>query len=244
MTSLNFLAGSIETRLAESRREIAVLEAALHALTADATPATTTRLVGRVTTTSAKQAGAPRRRRGRAPQSSNASAPAPVQVDPVTTDHETVSPEPAPAAPSPTTAVRSRSAGKPKPAAAKLAASAKPAETPAMPALKGEPLPRAVESSPLAITTARAPRRRSMDLAEGTIEALLTRFPQGLSGTAITKRTGASGGKIIGRLRELEKAGTVRSSGSRRTSLWRLVTDDELIAERTAELEKVAAAKG
>jgi hypothetical protein len=59
----------------------------------------------------------------------------------------------------------------------------------------------------------------------------------GLSAVAIAKRGNSSYGRVRSQLRDLEAAGRIRSSGSRRTSLWRLVTDEERITERAAELE-------
>jgi hypothetical protein len=39
-------------------------------------------------------------------------------------------------------------------------------------------------------------------------------------------------------LRELERAGEVRSAGERRGTRWTLVTDEDRIAQRVAELER------
>jgi hypothetical protein len=39
-------------------------------------------------------------------------------------------------------------------------------------------------------------------------------------------------------LHELEAAGQVRRTGSRRSTVWRLITEEEQIAQRAAELER------
>jgi DNA-binding IclR family transcriptional regulator len=62
----------------------------------------------------------------------------------------------------------------------------------------------------------------------------------GLSLVALARRSGVSEAKVGERLRTLERSGEARSSGPRRTSLWRLVTDEERIAERAAELARVS----
>lgn len=82
----------------------------------------------------------------------------------------------------------------------------------------------------------RPPRARP--LGDDAIESLLRERADGLSAAALTKLTGASHARVTARLRGLEQAGQARSSGTRRTSLWRMVTNEERVAERAAELEK------
>ena len=60
----------------------------------------------------------------------------------------------------------------------------------------------------------------------------------GLSLAALAKEMGISATKIRAQLNELQRTGQVRSEGSRRTSRWRVVTDEERIADRVAELER------
>jgi DNA-binding IclR family transcriptional regulator len=74
----------------------------------------------------------------------------------------------------------------------------------------------------------------------GQLEDLLRESEAGLSLVAIAARADVSDAKVRDRLRELQRQGQVRNSGSRRTSLWRLVSDEERIAERAAELERVS----
>lgn len=83
--------------------------------------------------------------------------------------------------------------------------------------------------------SARAPRTRA--LPDGTIESLLSEKADGLSAAALSKLTGAGYARVTARLRDLEQGGKVKSSGARRISLWRMVTDEERIAERATALE-------
>jgi hypothetical protein len=91
------------------------------------------------------------------------------------------------------------------------------------------------------------PRRAGSGAVEvllaGKLEAMLRESEAGLSAITISKRSNAGYSQVLGLLRDLEGTGQVRRSGTRRTSLWRLVTDEERIAERAAELEALSAAK-
>ena len=77
-----------------------------------------------------------------------------------------------------------------------------------------------------------------MPVRTETLERLLADTSAGLSANAIAERAGARYNPTLKLLRELEAAGLVRRSGSRRSTVWRLVTDEERIAERAAELER------
>jgi hypothetical protein len=83
-------------------------------------------------------------------------------------------------------------------------------------------------------------RRRRAGAAIGaeTLERLLADTSAGLSASAIAQQAGAGYDPTLKLLRELEAAGRVRRSGSRRSTVWRLITDEERIAERAAELER------
>ncbi len=78
-------------------------------------------------------------------------------------------------------------------------------------------------------------------LLAGKLEMMLRESGSGLSAVTISKRSNAGYNQVLGLLRQLEGTGQVRRSGTRRTSLWRLVTDEERIAERAAELAALAA---
>ena len=81
-------------------------------------------------------------------------------------------------------------------------------------------------------------RRAGVAVRAETLERLLADTSAGLSANVIAERAGAGYDPTLKLLRELEAAGQVRRSGSRRSTVWRLVTDEERIAERAAELER------
>ena len=78
----------------------------------------------------------------------------------------------------------------------------------------------------------------------GKLELMLRESDNGLSATTIAQRSNARYAQVLDLLRELERSGQVRRSGNRRTSRWRLISDEERIAERTAELEKLSRRSG
>jgi hypothetical protein len=78
-------------------------------------------------------------------------------------------------------------------------------------------------------------RTRSKLDADG-LTAILQSEPEGLSAVVIAERANAAYNQVLELLREREQAGDVRRTGTRRTSLWRLITDEERIAARAAEL--------
>jgi hypothetical protein len=81
-------------------------------------------------------------------------------------------------------------------------------------------------------------------LPAGKLEAMLREAEDGLSAVTISKRSSAGYNQVLGLLRKLESAGQVRRTGTRRTTLWRLITDEERIAQRAAELETRIAKSG
>ena len=78
-------------------------------------------------------------------------------------------------------------------------------------------------------------------LLAGKLEAMLGAEADGLSAVAIAARSNADRAQVLDLLRELERAGTVRRTGSGRATVWRLISDEERIAERVAELERLSA---
>jgi hypothetical protein len=82
------------------------------------------------------------------------------------------------------------------------------------------------------------PRRAGVVVGSETLERLLGDTSVGLSASAIAEQAGASYNPTLKLLCELEAAGQVRRSGSRRSTVWRLIPDEERIAERAAELER------
>ena len=101
-----------------------------------------------------------------------------------------------------------------------------------------------------AATTTRPKRRargnagkRVVVLLAGKLEALLAESDGGLSVAAIVERSGARDAQVRDLLRELESAGRVRRTGVGRGTRWRLVTDEERIAERAAELASLSSTR-
>jgi hypothetical protein len=87
--------------------------------------------------------------------------------------------------------------------------------------------------------TARRARRGDGAVPVATLELLLADTSAGLSANAIATQAGAGYNGTLRLLHGLEAAGRVRRSGSRRSTVWQLITDDERIAQRAAELERV-----
>ena len=103
-------------------------------------------------------------------------------------------------------------------------------------------------------TTPPAPRRRAAaagtrgkrsgsSLSADQLQRVLADARSGLSAGAIAEQAGASYNQVLAQLRELESSGTVRRTGSRRSTLWLLITDEERIAQRAAELERLVSAR-
>jgi hypothetical protein len=90
--------------------------------------------------------------------------------------------------------------------------------------------------------TVTRPRSGGGAVGAETLERLLADTAAGLSANAIATQTGAAYSRTLKLLRELEAAGRVRRSGSRRSTVWRLITDEERITERAAELERRSSA--
>jgi predicted transcriptional regulator len=80
-------------------------------------------------------------------------------------------------------------------------------------------------------------KRPGQVLLAGQLEAILRESEDGLSATAIAKQANARYSQVLDLLRTMEAAGGVRRTESRRTSLWKLITDEEQIQARAAELE-------
>jgi hypothetical protein len=87
-------------------------------------------------------------------------------------------------------------------------------------------------------TTVTRPRSGGGVVQAESLERLLADTPAGLSANAVAKQADAGYSRTLKLLHELEAAGQVRRSGSRRSTVWRLITDEERIAQRAAELER------
>jgi hypothetical protein len=139
----------------------------------------------------------------------------------------------------PAKARRSRTATPRRPAAS---ASAAAAPAGAKPKRSSGAQPAAAKAS-TGRTRKSSPKTRRRELEPGQIEGLLRDSEDGLSLVALARRAEVSEAKVADRLATLERSGEARRSGPRRTSLWRLVTDEERIAERAAELARASQPK-
>ncbi len=84
-----------------------------------------------------------------------------------------------------------------------------------------------------------SPGGRTSDVVPlGKLEQLLGRTSDGLSAAALAKQTNGSPDQIRALLKDLEAAGKVRRTGQRRGTRWRVITDEDWIAQRAAELER------
>ncbi|MFZ0087926.1 MAG: hypothetical protein WAL63_00375 [Solirubrobacteraceae bacterium] len=72
------------------------------------------------------------------------------------------------------------------------------------------------------------------------LETMLSEAPDGLSAVTIATRADAGYDQVLALLKQLERDGRLRRTGARRTSRWRLITDEERIAERAAELARLS----
>lgn len=79
-------------------------------------------------------------------------------------------------------------------------------------------------------------RRAPNGIPADRLESLLSENG-GLSTSALAEQANANRDQVLGLLRELETAGRIRRSGQRRATRWHVITDEERIRERAAELE-------
>ncbi len=88
------------------------------------------------------------------------------------------------------------------------------------------------------------PKKRSVaSLTAEQLERLLADVTPGLSAGAIAERAGVGYSRVLALLRELEASGKVRRTGSRRSTVWLLITDEDRVAQRAAELERLVGAR-
>ena len=84
-------------------------------------------------------------------------------------------------------------------------------------------------------TSSKTVRRGREVVPAGKLTALLDGSP-GMSTSELAKATNGSPDQILGLLRDLEKADQIRRSGQRRGTRWHLITDEDRIAARAAEV--------
>jgi hypothetical protein len=83
---------------------------------------------------------------------------------------------------------------------------------------------------------ATSPRRRRDAVPAGKLVSLLG-ASEGLTATALAKEAGGEVAQVRVLLKELSDAGQVRRTGQRRATRWHIVTDEDRIAKRAAEIE-------
>lgn len=84
-------------------------------------------------------------------------------------------------------------------------------------------------------TARKTSRGGSEVVPAGKLTALLD-GSAGMSTSELAKATNGQSDQILGLLRELEQADQVRRSGQRRGTRWHLITDEDRVAARAAEL--------
>jgi hypothetical protein len=80
-------------------------------------------------------------------------------------------------------------------------------------------------------------------LPAGKLEAMLAEH-KGITSTALAKLANAAPDQVLALLRELEAAGRARRTGQRRGTRWHAITDEDRIAARVAELERLSVGPG
>jgi hypothetical protein len=99
--------------------------------------------------------------------------------------------------------------------------------------------PAAVKRKPRGLprkTTPRKTARRGNEVVPaGKLTALLD-GSAGLSTSELAKATNGRADQILALLRELEKTDQIRRTGERRGTRWHLITDEDRVAARAAEI--------
>ncbi len=80
-------------------------------------------------------------------------------------------------------------------------------------------------------------------LSADGLERLLADAGSGVSAGTIAEQAGVGYSRVLAQLRDLETAGRVRRTGNRRSTRWLLITDEDRIAQRAAELERLVAGR-
>jgi hypothetical protein len=82
-------------------------------------------------------------------------------------------------------------------------------------------------------------RRKRARTAPPTGDALeqLLSSTDGLTTAALAEQADAGSDVVLATLKQLEASGRVRRTGQRRSTRWHLITDEDRIAARAAELQ-------
>jgi len=68
------------------------------------------------------------------------------------------------------------------------------------------------------------------------VAVMMLKESDGLTTAALAKQTGADRDQVLGLLKDLESAGSVRRSGQHSGTRWHAITDEDRIQARAAEL--------
>jgi hypothetical protein len=97
--------------------------------------------------------------------------------------------------------------------------------------------PKLQAQSPKQARTQRAkPAKRPEVVPAGKLEKLLG-ASDGLTTTILAEQSSDGRDQVLNLLREMEATGRIRRTGERRGTRWHLITDEDRIATRAAELE-------
>ncbi|MGA2012690.1 MAG: hypothetical protein ABSH51_19455 [Solirubrobacteraceae bacterium] len=129
--------------------------------------------------------------------------------------------------------IRRRTPGRPSRATSTTTTTATPVRSSPARAVAAPKAP--ATRSPKAGRRASRPAKAPAVVATEKLEMLLG-ASAGLPATALAQQAGGSRDQVLGLLRQLEAAGQVRRSGQRRGTRWHLITDEDRIAARAAEL--------
>jgi len=114
-----------------------------------------------------------------------------------------------------------------------LANGAAPAPTPRVPAKR--------TTRPARPRPTKSVRTRRTKLTSETLEQLLTvNNGDGITTSALAEQASGKHDQVLALLRELEAKGNVRRTGQRRGTRWHVITDEDRIAARVAELERAS----
>jgi hypothetical protein len=102
----------------------------------------------------------------------------------------------------------------------------------AVPAVESKPKARGV---PRKTTPRKTVRRGGEVVPAGKLTALLD-GSAGMSTSELARATNGRADQILALLRELEKSDQIRRTGERRGTRWHLITDEDRIAARAAEI--------
>jgi hypothetical protein len=94
------------------------------------------------------------------------------------------------------------------------------------------------DETPASVATTTQPRRSRKPRTRVTPDRFERRLGagDGLTTADLAQQSGANRDLVLTLLRDLEAGGRIRRTGQRRSTRWHLVTDEDRIAQRAAQL--------